>query len=393
MAGVLKDDKSIVESMSTFDVIIITSYPFPIGLASTNRIMSYAKELAKTKRVLVLSFAQSGYHEGVNHFLFGVSNNVKYRYIRPSDPKRKSIVSKIAYRFITVAYFYYLLLFKYRTACVISYFHDVSYTKRLYLLSRITNFRIYKDITETFEIYFGSDDARKKQIKLQGLFDGLIVMTKEIGSYFSSVNKKQFVLPMGVDITRFCNKQISIGKYFFYCSGGVLERDGLLDSLKGFVIFSRLHPDYSFKIASSINQNDAYHKMVMDLINNTPSIEYLGVVPSTEIPSLMLGAIALIVTPHHDYVTKGFPTKLGEYLASGRPVICTSIPSLAENIDEGCTYMVKPNSPQDIENAMEEIVSHPDNAKNVAEKGYDFVKNRYTVAPYLSNFMNFLEIE
>lgn len=378
--------------MLKYDVIIITSYPFPVGLASTNRIKSYAKEIAKTKKVLILTFAQSNYVIGGEKYISGVSDNIDYEYLRPSDPAKKSIISKIFYRIITIVRFYYFLLFKYKTDCIISYFHDVAYTKRLFYLARIRKIRIYKDITETFEGYFGTEKDRCIQKKLQGLFDGLIVMTKEIGDYFSEINHNQFVLPMGVDVDRFSNIKSEIGKYFFYCSGGVLERDGLLDSLNGFLIFSKSHPEYIFKIATPINHQDEYHKKVWNIIQANSGVEYMGIIASTEIPQLMVNSTALVVTPHHDYVTKGFPTKLGEYLASGRPVICTSISSLENNISSGCTYMVSPNRPDEIAEKMEEIVENPSAANTVAKKGLDFVKNKYTVAPYLNELMEFLKL-
>ncbi len=379
--------------MKDYDLIIITSNPFPLGLASTNRITTYAKEIAQTHKVLLLTYACSQHESNSSPYIKGSFEGIDYLYLRPRDPKRKSFITKFYYRIITYIRFYFFLLFVFRTQSIITYFNDLFYTRSLFLISKIRRIPIYRDITETFEVYFKSNKERKKNRNIQRLYDGLIVLTKGIQEYFEGVNSNTFILPMGVDISRF-DKIISTNqKYFFYCSGGVLERDGLLDSINGFLLFHQNYPDYSFKIATPINPDDSYHCKVMDLIQNNPCIDYLGIVSSDKIPSLMMGASGLVVTPHHDYITKGFPTKLGEYMASKKPVICTSIPSLKENIPENCCYMVEPNRPDKIAETMSHIINNEGESTLIGERGRKFVESKYTVTPYLNDLIHFIQVK
>ena len=374
-----------------YELIFFTSNPYPEGLASTNRIKSYAKELAKKKSVLLLTFSPS-ISPSYFRFTSGIDENVRYKYLRPSDPKHKTFISKVAYRIITYLNIVYGFLFKYKTKCVLCYIHDIKYIKLLYLISKIKGFKIYNDITETYETYFGNEKSRFQHIQSVRYFDGLIVMTEGIKKYFSNHNRNIFVLPMCVDIDRFSRIDGKIRPYFFYCSGGVFERDGLLDALNGFILFSQKHSGYVFKIAGPINLNDSYHKKVKEIIDSSSDIEYLGEIKSSNIPRLMANSMGLLITPHHDYITKGFPTKIGEYLASGRPVICSNIPSLTEVLSEEFVYMVNSNSPKEISEALETIISSPEQASLVGKRGRYFACEKLSVKPYLNDLQAFLAI-
>ena len=177
------------------------------------------------------------------------------------------------------------------------------------------------------------------------------------------------------------------------CSGANLERDGLLDSLNGFILFNEKYPGYTFEIASSININDSYHKRCLDLIEMYPSLfKLLGPLPSYLIPEKMLSASALILTPHNNYQTKGFPTKLGEYLASGTPTICSMIDDLSEVINANVVYPVKPNSPQMIADALYSILIGNEGIESMSSSARKFMRDNYTVHAYKEKLISFLQI-
>ena len=182
-------------------------------------------------------------------------------------------------------------------------------------------------------------------------------------------------------------------KTFFVCSGANLERDGLLDSLQGFLLFNDTHPGYTFEIASSINQNDQYHKKCLDLINLHPNLfKLLGPLPPYLIPEKMVESSALLLTPHQNYQTKGFPTKLGEYLASGTPTICSMIDDLIGVINANIVYSVKPNSPQMIAEALHSILMNPKEAESISSAAQRFMKENYTIDSYKKALISFLKI-
>ena len=106
----------------------------------------------------------------------------------------------------------------------------------------------------------------------------------------------------------------------------------------------------------------------------------------------MVEASALILTPHNNYQTKGFPTKLGEYLASGTPTICSMIDDLSGVINANIVYPVKPNSPQMIADALYSILTNNEETENMTSSAKKFMKENYTIDTYKEQLISFLKI-
>jgi len=69
---------------------------------------------------------------------------------------------------------------------------------------------------------------KKLYLLLYRLFDGMILMTKELCEYFVNIGQnKVFHLPMSVDHDRFSIKKKNeiMKPYFAYCGGGDYDRD------------------------------------------------------------------------------------------------------------------------------------------------------------------------
>ena len=64
--------------MGRTDILIITGEPFPIGMAATNRIISYAKELAIVRNVKLCTY----YKPKEDTQLFGEFEGIEYYYFR-----------------------------------------------------------------------------------------------------------------------------------------------------------------------------------------------------------------------------------------------------------------------------------------------------------------------
>ena len=66
----------------------------------------------------------------------------------------------------------------------------------------------------------------------------------------------------------------------------------------------------------------------------------------------------------------GFPTKLGEYLASGKPVIVTNVGEISEYLtDRQNAYIIEPNNIEALYNCFKYIADHYEEAINVGLEG------------------------
>ena len=67
---------------------------------------------------------------------------------------------------------------------------------------------------------------------------------------------------------------------------------------------------------------------------------------------------------------KGFPTKLGEYLATGNPVVVTKVGEITDYLDNGCAYLAEPDSVQSFSDKLIEALTN-ENSNIVGNKGRD----------------------
>lgn len=379
-----------------YDLIVITIERFPHGLAATNRMLSYLKGIALSKRVLFLTYAGPKYFSSECSVpQRGNYKNIDYRYIgAPSLPNKPNAVYRLlalVWRYIKL---YWLLLFHYQCSSMLVYSREASLIRTIKIISRIKHFALFRDVTET-NATTKTKLAEKKLKQVCRCFDGLITISQSIWDYFDNIPaEKKFLLPVLVDTSRFECKESKKEKYFFCCSGGNLERDGLIDSLKGVLAFHQKHPEYVLQIASPLNMQDPYHIQCKRMMDEHPEVfQYLGSLPAPEIPLKLMKASALLLTPHENYKTKGFPTKLGEYLMSGTPTICSTIDDLQEIIKSNAVYAVHPNSPNEIAQALNKIIENPFKATEVGQIGKKIMIKSRTIDVFISDLLEFLQIK
>lgn len=381
--------------MQKYNLIVVSPEPFPYGQAATNRLLSYLTGIAENKAVLYLCLAAPSKTPCLNLTKRGIYKKIHYRYlIDPNTTYKQSKLLRAATLILRNITLILSLLCCYTCRSILVYTTDKRIINSVLLVSRLKKNKVFRDITELVGYNYKKDlDAVISMKCDMAKLSGLITISTGIYEYFENLTAdKKFLLPVLVDATRF-KSVIKKEKYVFVCSGANLERDGLLDSLNGFLLFSKQYPDYVFEIASSLNLNDPYHKRCKDLIDkNSDSIHWLGSLPSYEIPEKMAHASALMLTPHANYKTKGFPTKLGEYLMSATPVICSTIDDLEDIIYQSIVYSVPPNSPSMIADKLQYIISHPIEAHEIGNKARRYMEENYTIKSFKSSLMDFLDI-
>lgn len=376
----------------TYDLIVVTGEPFPYGMAASNRLLCYVSSIATTKKVLVLTY-DAPYRKGVQEG--GNINGVDYRYMQhyKKAPNKMVRLFFLLYRYVKLLL---LLLFSYKCKAVVFLSRRMLYAMMIKCALIIKGVPFYREISETPE-NIKSRWKREFVLRTHHVFDGFIVISNGIEDLLKKYVRKSryFFLPVLVQIDRFNNYgMVSKRNIVFYCSGGNAERDGLLDTLNGFIQYrERYNVDIKLEIATALYESDSYHKKVKEVIDGYPLyFTYLGCLPTTEIPKRLMEARALMLTPHKNYVTRGFPTKLGEYLASGTPVICSSIQDLSEQIPSDIVYFVEPNSPTDICEALKHLLSDKQVSTELGERARQWVTANYTMDNYRDSLIQFLSL-
>jgi len=108
-------------------------------------------------------------------------------------------------------------------------------------------------------------------------------------------------------------------------------------------------------------------------------VRFLGWMPWEEAwhhaQSATVGLVLFHPAPNHE---KALPNKLFEYMAAGLPVVASNFP-LWKEIVEGnrCGITVDPLDPKTIAQAIEYLLTHPEEARRMGENGRRAVEEKY----------------
>lgn len=388
------------------DLLIVANEPFPRGMAATNRFTTYAEQIAKVKRVSVLLLKPTE-TEGkvINNEASGVYKGINFRYLHnttiwpPKGFKFKKATIRLNAFFLLISYF-----LGYSTKTVLLVSNKIEYIWFLWLLSKVFKFSYFQEKSELPPVMKNKSSFlyTKLYLKSYRIFDGILVMTHQLVNCFRDLKQSNlFHLPMTVDVNRFTNlehsKQYSVDKktVFTYAGGGVYYRDGLKQMVDAFIESYKTTQNFEFKIYGPVNMQDRYLAEIVKLVevrNASGYIKFRGRVDSSKMPAVLLEADCLIMAPPTDFDSGGFPTKLGEFLATGKPVICTKVSEIPLYLNSENCVLLEPDNHSAMVNAICDVVNNYKAYENIGINGRKVALKHFNVETYVDGLIKFLKL-
>jgi glycosyltransferase involved in cell wall biosynthesis len=356
-------------------VIFGDSFSFPDGLASTNRVHTYAKGfLENGTNVHVICFRNE-----YNTQDEGVTNGIFY-YHPFGNRKRSSLLVVRSWQKI-IKYFRTTALVrkinrKDKLSAVAVY--SVLFRTHLFAwyLSRISGSKLLKECGEHPLRLHQQNALRYKigVIKFRAescLSDGILCISKYLVDFHRKNKIPEYKLlhvPSTVDTGRFSldyDAPLSY-EYILYCGSLTLSKDGVNILIESFARISPRYPDVNLVLIGKGDtiEEEKYIRDLVESLDLTGRVIFLGQISRNDIPRYMNNSkILALARPDSMVADAGFPSKLTEYLATGVPVVVT-------NVGEIPVYL------KDNENAF---LSKPGNVEAFAEK-LDFVLGNYNYA-------------
>ena len=378
--------------------------PFPVGNVSTLRILSYCKALAnKGVFVKVLIIAPTTEAQ-VNKDRFGSIDGVEYQYMT-------GITWRKLGKFRLIKYLYYIIgllislkyLNKDRINCVLSY-HDELVSNVFYrVFASLFSIPYILDKTEYPKDRSSKSKFRREVARYRlKLFSGIITITSELKEFYSRIltPERVFLLPMTIDINRFQNTEVQeISDPYIAVIFGTHNRDGLEVSVKAYGEYCRLSdaPPFKLKLVGDFNtlcqrwpRTELIKRYIED--NNLGSlIEIIGLVPINDVPQLLINAACLMTTPAN-YASGGFPTKLGEYLLAGVPVIATSAGEISNYLTDEINILLSPtNNVNHIARRILFVQNNPKAAQKIALAGKALAIEVFNAETYSWKLIKFIK--
>jgi glycosyltransferase involved in cell wall biosynthesis len=92
-----------------------------------------------------------------------------------------------------------------------------------------------------------------------------------------------------------------------------------------------------------------------------------------------------------DYANYGFPTKLAEYLASGRPVVATTVGDVEEYlVDENSAFLAKPENVESITLAIQRLLDDPIRAEKIGQQGARVARQYFDYRNHVEKVSSFI---
>jgi len=349
---------------------IVNTLAVPSGNASVNRFLGYGKELVKLgAEVNILSSAsfEDSVMDGISIYSCGKNTKLIRALL--------NILGKIksgGYDAIIVVSNSLLLIYP------------------LWLICKIHNIRFLQEKSEFPFVLRKKGMLARIYASLYvnttyKLFDGIIVMTKPLLAYLSSkVSKKcsLFEVPMTVDTDRFSidRAETEYGDYIAYCGDMAGNKDGVINLIEAFDKASSIIKDVNLLlIGGSSNKNDLEKVISLVSSKSNKRIILFGKATRDQIPALLKNASVLaLARPSSLQSTGGFPTKLGEYLATGNPVIVTSVGDIPQYLNETNSFLVPPDDIEKFSEAIISVYGDMAHARIVGERGKDLANTVFS---------------
>lgn len=226
--------------------------------------------------------------------------------------------------------------------------------------------------------------------------DLLLIMTRKLLEHYrtyTNPEKAKFLhLPMTVDMSRFSMEQKTKESYIAYCGSSSFVKDGVDILLKSFAAISPDYPGLKLKIAAFMEADGGKMLKLIDELKLNGKAVYAGELKRNEIPDFICNArVLLLPRPDSKQAQGGFPTKLGEYLATGNPVCATCVGEIPEYlVDNESVFFAEPGSIDSFTEALKRALSDPENAAMVGLNGKQVAKQNFDMGLQAENLYNFI---
>lgn len=341
-------------------LVIRETNPWANSNATNNRFLSLTNGLVENGCNIDLLFL-SGYYQNIEKINFkktGCINKINYKYLLPvnysnffirqffyrifpnifSEKKIKGYLRKNEFDFVWLDFgpkVVQIGLNLFKKKLNIKYFHERSEFSWIGLSNR-------NRLHEKYLKYFLPK------------IDVMSIMTKSLIDYYKDyISKKTKIvhLPITVDFSRFQNKanDNQLNKpYIAYCGTMNDAKDGVDILIQSFIKIMCRFPNLSLYLAGPLSPERDYilQKAIISKGKAENKITYLGSLSKEEIPTFLLNASVLaLARPTSKQAEGGFPTKLGEYLATGKPVCITNVGEIGNYLkDNESAFIANPGS-------------------------------------------------
>ena len=387
-------------------VALVCTFSFPNGLAASTRIVSYLKGLQEkgVDTDVFIYRPTERYTEHTGLPIDGEIDGVGYHYPNTRTYSKFKILRAVG------RFYYYLVACnriwkehkkqKFDFLLISNDFLDILYLYTFWAkMIGIRPVFITDEYPMPIRVHLQNDIPKWKKILYKFVLkrqDSLIFMTNKLNNFFNSELKKPYhILPTITDTSRFdIEIEPSDKKYMCYMGNMELSKDNVDNIIRAFALVSDKYKDIDFYLYGAPSQKD--REIIEGVITECKMenrVFIKGRVPATDVPAILKKAYLLVSSqPNTKRAEGGFPTKLGEYMATGIPTILTDVGEISQYVKDGVhVHIVPPENPELYAKKLDWILTNYNKALEIAVVAKKYLYDNFDyrkVSEGLYNFLN-----
>lgn len=395
--------------------MIMYSYqdsPYPYGMADAKRRQCYFKGLKaagdEIKVICCCKVFERGYDEGLPEK--GLYNGTSYNYIsgKYKHAKYNKLMRGLDWKILDpLRTFFYSLKHLKKGDAVFVYLYPLFLQLLILLAAKIKGAKTIKETCEhpsslrlNHRFLRILDWLEFKLIMPQ--YDGFVVISKNLEEFVNKHKKESakviripiLVDPEPYDID-FSQKQPPLGVPYIIHTGTMHEQKDSISKILH--AFAKLKQEYKTTCklvftGKQSNPNTCKYKDLIEQLGLTDDVVLMGYVSDEEILKLQHFAAFSVIYKSDNLQTRNcFPTKLGEMLMSQVPVITTTVGDAKLYLKSGVSaYLFEENNENQLVQYMQDILSSPQEAGAVAQRGHDVAMYSFNPIAQGTRFSDFL---
>lgn len=212
------------------------------------------------------------------------------------------------------------------------------------------------------------------------LLDGIIVISTYLERYFAHrVRRGARILRIPIMVSlpavesRFGSDSCRDGQRRITYMGDFFHPGEVPSVIRAFSQVADEYPGYNLQIIGDTTREEIrsqLRKLVVEL-HLTERVEFTGTVGRNNLARyLYMTDVFVLPRASGTFSSAGFPTKLGEYLITGRPVVVTSTGDIPLYLqDRVSAYLVPPDDQETFVLRLKHVLAHPEEAAEVGQRG------------------------
>ena len=334
--------------MNRKSIVLFSNFELPTSCANATRMWSFAKMLRELKYdVFVLGVCYTdcdqleGTYDGFNYKMIKAPNTHGF-----SAVNRARIVEKeIEREFNSLAH-----INEIGTIILSNVYYDYSrffikYSSRNKIRLIVNSVEWYDRSNELFDGIKGFVRFFQNRIALKYLhvkMGNIIAISTLLADYYSNKKCRTIVIPTVLDMLDYVNLPVPENdKLVLSYAGSPAKKDLVVNILKAIFELGNEANKFEMHFYGATREDFIRLGISSEQINSFPCVFFHGRIPYSEVKErIALSDFTVLLRPNKRYANAGFPTKVGESMACGTPVITNLTSDLSKYVKDKKTGIV-----------------------------------------------------